>query len=393
MKILFLSSNSPYPIKDGHSMRTYNILAQIAKRNKVYFLSYFLTNEEEKKFNQIKKICVSAKGLHLTLTRSCFQTFFALVKNIFSSLPFVAEKYFSKEMVSEIKLILKQEDIDVVHVDILPMMIYAPLFTGYPIVLVEHNVESLLQERRVKLTNNPISKLFWYLQYKKLSAFESKQVGSATCCAAVSYQEKKLLSEMNSEARIEIVPNGVDTRYFQPNGTVQSDSLVFVGGLHWFPNSDGMSFFLEKIYPVITKSLRNIKVVVIGKENSNFKYAGKIEQVGFVDDVRPYVHSAKVFIVPLRIGGGTRLKILDAMAMGKAIVSTSIGCEGLEVVKNRHIIIEDDPLKFANSVIELLLDEKKRKSLGENARKLVEEKYEWEIIGKKMNEIYETIMV
>jgi len=373
-------------------MRTYNILTQLAKRNEVHFLSCFLTDEEEKKFDQIKKICVSARGFRLNLTRSRLHMFIALVKNIFSPRPFVAEKYFCNEMVLEIKRILKHEDIDVVHIDILPMMIYAPLFKGYPKVLVEHNVESLLQEKRVKFARNPFSRLFWHMQFKKLSAFEREQIGSVTCCAAVSFQEKELLSEMNNKARIEIVPNGVDTHYFQPNAVVQNDSLVFVGGLNWFPNSDGMSFFIEKIYPVIAKLLGCIKVIVIGKTNNKFKYSGMIEQVGFVDDVRPYVNSSKVFIVPLRIGGGTRLKILDAMAMGKAIVSTSIGCEGIEAINNRHIIIEDDPLKFANAVIELLRDDRKRKTIGENARKLAEEKYDWEIIGRKMNEIYETII-
>jgi glycosyltransferase involved in cell wall biosynthesis len=389
MNILFLSSKSPYPLKDGHSLRTYNLLKQVSKNNNIFFLTYFLNTDEEENFNELKKVCRYAKGFRLHINNSSASLVLALFKNIFSELPFVAQKYRSKEMINEIKRILNEEKIDLVHVDILPLMNYFELFKSYPVILVEHNVESLLLRRRIRYTKNIIFKFFLWTQYLKLFTFEKRQIGRAKCCISVSNQEKEILKDMSKKTFTEVIPNGVDVNYFYPQDKDQEkDSLIFVGGLNWFPNLDGMLFFYEKILPVINKLAGEIEITVIGKENKYFKYAKGLQQLGCVADVRQHVLSAKVFIVPLRIGGGTRLKILDAMAMGKAIVSTSIGCEGLDVENGVHLIIEDNPYSFAKAVVELLNNGKKRKWLGENARRLTEEKYNWELIGKKMNEIY-----
>jgi len=391
MNILFLSSKSPYPIKDGHSMRTCNILRQISKKHRIFLVTYFLSDDEEKEFNELKKICTEATGFKLPMSQSRIQLCMALIKNIFSFSPFVAQKYRSKEMSAKIVKILSENKIDVVHIDILPLMSNFKLFKKYPTVLVEHNVESLLLKRRVSFTKNPFKRMFWWSQYLKLLSFEKIKVGQVDCCAVVSSNEMQIIKKMNSRARVEIVPNGVDIEYFTPIGNPQENRLIFVGGLNWFPNHDGMNYFCEKILPEVMIALPNVKVSVVGKEDKNFLYSSQITQLGFVDDVRPHVHSAKVFVVPLRIGGGTRLKILDAMAMGKAIVSTSIGCEGLEGKNGFHFIVEDTAQGFAKAVIELCQDSKKREFLGQNARKLAEEKYSWKLIGDKMNHIYETV--
>ena len=392
MNILFLSSKSPYPIKDGHSMRTFNLLKRMAKNHRVFLLTYFLSKDEEEEFEELRRICFSAEGFKLPSGGSTFLLAISLFKNLFSPLPFVAQKYRSREMLARIKQKLKDEKIDLIHVDILPLMNYSAVFDHYPVLLVEHNVESLLLRRMITHTRNLILKFFLWLQYAKLSLFETKQIGNADCVAAVSEEERGILISMNPDARVELVPNGVDSDFFQPAAEDKArNSIIFVGGLNWFPNLDGISYFCEQIQPVIRLRVGEFSTVIVGKEDKGFRYASSITQTGFVKDIRSFVYAAKVFIVPLRIGGGTRLKILDAMAMGKAIVSTSIGCEGLAVKNGIHLIIEDDPRRFAEAIVELLVNDQKRLALGKNARQLVEEKYDWGIIARGLDGIYENL--
>ncbi len=392
MNILFLSTKSPFPPKEGHTLRTFNLLKQAAQKHRIFFLTFFLSKEEAENFSVIKNLCVSAKGYELSSNQSFIITILLLIRNVFSFLPFVCQKYRSQEMIREIRKILETEKIDLVHVDMLPLMNYLDTFKGTKAILVDHNVESLLLKRQARHTNNIIGKIFFGIQYLKLCFFEKRMIGKANCCVAVSEQDKEVLLRMNKKASISVVPNGVDIDYFSPSKERNDrNKIVFVGGLNWFPNLDGVIFFCEQVLPIIEESVKEIEVVIIGKENPKFQYAKKIRQVGYVPDIRPYVQEAKVFFVPLRVGGGTRLKILDAMAMGKAIVSTSIGCEGLAVENGKHILIEDRADGFARRIIELMNDDKKREFLEKNARELAENKYDWKIIGKEMEKVYSAL--
>lgn len=389
MNILFLSTKSPLPTNDGHSQRTYNLLLQASKKHKVYFLTYFLGKEEEERFSEIQQICSYAKGFTLPIQHSKMRLLIGLLINLFSVQPFVSQKYQTREMITAIKNILSERKIDVIHIDMLPLMSYYPEVKSYPIVLVDHNVESLLLKRQVVYTRNPFSKLFLWLQYLKLFNFEKKQVPRANCCVAVSGKDRDELRKMSPSARVEVVSNGVDVDYFAPGDIKEEkNTIIFVGGLNWFPNMDGMTYFCEKIYPCIARQIGSFETIIIGKQQNGFKYSSLVKQVGYVDDIRPYIKKAKVYIVPLRVGGGTRLKILDALAMGKSIVSTSIGCEGLAVEHNKNIMIEDDPEMFASAVVELMKNEQKRINLGINARQLVKAQYDWKLLGEMMDKIY-----
>jgi glycosyltransferase involved in cell wall biosynthesis len=390
VNILFISTKSPYPLSDGHSQRTFHLLAEAAKKNNIYFLTFFLSDEERANFKEIEKLCRWAKGFTLPVQHSRLRLIAGLIKNVFSPVPFVAQKYRTSEMAREISLVLSREKIDVVHLDMLPLMNYYPEVKKYPLVMVDHNVESSLLLRQITHTGNIFVKMFWKIQYRKLYNFEKEQLGKAKCSVAVSEMDREDLLRMNPSARVTCVPNGVNVRYFMPGPiAAEKNKLIFVGGLNWFPNLDGMTYFCERIYPLIVDKIGPVETVIIGKANKQFKYASIVKQVGFVDDIRPYVRETKVYIVPLRVGGGTRLKILDALAMGKAIVSTAIGCEGLQVEHDRHLVIADEPQLFANAVVDLFANEQKRGELGRAGRQLAEKKYDWEILGEEMQHVYE----
>jgi glycosyltransferase involved in cell wall biosynthesis len=190
-----------------------------------------------------------------------------------------------------------------------------------------------------------------------------------------------------------VVPNGVDVEYFTPEVEHETPTLIYTGGLNMFANLDAVLFFLREIWPAISAAVPSVRFIVIGQDPPHelreiSKRDSRIEVMGYVDDVRPYVARAAVYVVPLRVGGGTRLKVLDAMAMGKAIVSTSVGCEGIHVSRGEHLLIADDPKHFARVTVDLLGDRGRRALLGRSARRLVETHYAWPLIGGRLHDTY-----
>jgi glycosyltransferase involved in cell wall biosynthesis len=192
-----------------------------------------------------------------------------------------------------------------------------------------------------------------------------------------------------------MVPNGVDVETFRPGNGTARKGIVFVGGMSWFPNADALTYFEGEILPLVRARDAQVKVTWVGRAKPEViaSYAQRgIELTGHVDDIRPYVSSAACYVVPLRIGGGTRLKILDAWAMGKAVVSTSVGCEGLEAVDGQNILIRDDPAAFAAAVTTVLRDAGLRQALERNARATAEERYSWNVIGETMRRLYNEVL-
>ena len=234
-----------------------------------------------------------------------------------------------------------------------------------------------------------------------MARFEGNIVSKFTKCLTVSEDDKKNLLKMSeNKAEVEVISNGVDTEYFNLSTMTyelkEENSLVFTGSMDWLPNSDAVIYFVKEILPLIWKKNNQVKFYIVGKNPSKEVLSlgnkdNRIIITGVVDDVRPYIAKSKIFVVPLRVGGGTRLKILEAMAMGKAIVSTTIAAEGIKYTDGYNIIIQDYPLHIANSILALLEDEQKRKNLGQAGRELACNCYDWKIISQKLNNIYKTI--
>jgi glycosyltransferase involved in cell wall biosynthesis len=212
---------------------------------------------------------------------------------------------------------------------------------------------------------------------------------------AVSDADAEELRALAPDARFDMVPNGVDVDTFVPVHDATQEGIVFVGGMSWFPNADALEFFDEKILPLVRARDPQETVTWVGRAKPEViaSYAQRgIHLTGHVDDIRPYVARAACYVVPLRIGGGTRLKILDAWAMGKAVVSTSVGCEGLSAVDGQNILIRDDPAEFAAAVTTVLHDTGLRGALERNARATAEERYSWDVIGETMRRLYGEVL-
>ncbi len=388
MNILFISTKSPYPIKDGHSSRTYNVIRQISKTHTIFLLTYFLSREEETEFPEMRKIAHAAQGFALKTHASKFHTMLCWLKSLILFKPFTAVKYETPAMGKAIRATLKNNHIDIIHVDLLPLMCFNSLFKKHPVVLTNHNVESDLVRRKVKHIKNPLLKAVFFLEWIKLRTFEKKHIAGVDCCIAVSEVDKLLLGQLNPRAKLAVIPNGVDIHFFKPVAAPPANTLIYVGGLDWFPNKDAIDYYCGQIYPKLRARLGDVKLKVIGKIPEGCREYDSVEYTGYVPDIRPHVAHAHVYIVPLRIGGGTRLKILDALAMGKAVVSTTIGCEGLEVSHGLDILIADTAESFAQAIEELFTNDAKRGELERNARRCAEEKYDWDVLGAALNSIY-----
>ncbi len=397
MNILFLSTENPYPPNSGHLLRTYNILRHAAITHNVFFLGFSKTLEDIKYVEPLREFCKSADVFVIPDDISRVNLVKSLFLNLFSAMPYIAQKYYRKEMMDKIKEILKENKIDIIHFDMLHLAGYRGSIKKIPTVLIEHNVESIRVKRLAKNSRNPLFKVFMYMQYLKLYHFEKNECSNYDVCAPVSENDKNILKTMCPEADLVVVPNGVDTKYFIPgNEKIIPDSIIWVGGMKDMYNHEAVDFLVDEIFPLVRTEVPNVKLTVIGRSPTKKllqleKTNENVKVLGYVDDVRTAIGEAAVYIAPIRSGGGTKLKILNALSMAKPVVTTTIGAEGIEVKDNEHLLIADDPELFAKKTVELLRDPVRAKKLGENGRRLMLEKYDWDIIGEKMNEIYNRV--
>jgi glycosyltransferase involved in cell wall biosynthesis len=292
--------------------------------------------------------------------------------------------------------LLDKERFDVVHVDSLDLATFLPMLGDVPVVCTHHNVESDLLRRRAAADGALVRRLYVKLQAKLMEMEERRWCPRVRVNAVVSPVDKQIFERRIPTARFVLVPNGVDVDVLRP-GARDTAGVVFVGSHGWLPNRDAMEYFCDQVLPRIRRSHPELGVTWVGRAPAQVQEAYKarhgVHLTGYVDDIRPYLESAACYIVPLRIGGGTRLKILDAWAMGKAVVSTSVGCEGLEAHDGENILIRDDPAEFAVAVQQILENDELRDRLGSNARRTAEEIYDWDVIGEEMLREYRALVV
>jgi len=258
------------------------------------------------------------------------------------------------------------------------------------IVIDQHNIEYELLLRTFQRETAWLRKWYNWLENRLLKPVEIRRCLRADVVLVTSEREHLVLKGMVPDKPIEVVPNGVDIDYFHENDTRQElpGRIIFTGAMDYYPNVDAVLFFAQQCWPLIRDSLPDATWQIVGRnpmpEVRKLAELPGVTVTGSVSDVRPYLGAAEVAIAPLLIAGGTRLKILEALAMQKAVVSTSVGCEGLSVVSGEHLIVEDLPQKFALAVIKLLRSSEARTAFGAAGRRLVEAEYRWERCGDRL---------
>ena len=405
MKILFISHLLPFPLRTGAALRNHGELKELSKNNEVDILSFsqkvLIPDDEllQQSIAATRKICRRLEVLSIPTDCSKWSWYGLLLLNLCSLTPYSVWRFYSRKMARLVQEQCKAENYDIVHIDTIALAQYHAYCGKAKLVLNHHNVESAILFRRAAAEKNFVRRAYVALQAWKLQRYERKLIPRFPLNVCVSELDALALERDVPGIRTFVVPNGTDTDYFSPDDSPAADeqahspSLIFVGGMTWFPNLEGMLWFCRDIFPSIVNSVPDVSLSIIGScPNGEMRQlaadAGNIRLLGIIDDIRPYVQRATVFVVPLRVGGGTRLKILDAMASGKAIVSTSIGAEGLNVRSGEDIVIADDARGFADAVVDLICDKVRRLDLQRTARKRVDELYSWRVIGPQQDLAY-----
>jgi polysaccharide biosynthesis protein PslH len=394
VRILVVTTKSPYPLFEGRALRSYNLIKQAAKRHEIHLASFIQTPEEVAGIEHMKSICSVVRSHRLYFDNPRMDGLRDALRELPRAAPLPVVKYDTAAMRQTLRELLATHRYDLVHVDMLHLSEYLDLFEGLPTVLMGHNVESMILERRAANESRWLARTYLRYQHRKLVRYETRACQRATKVVAVSRADADVLAAWTGRDDIAVVPNGVDTSFFDvPAVPFKPGSMVYVGGFTWFPNEDAIQYFARDVLPLIAKEVPEANLTVVGKNPDNAAVRAlsenpRIKLTGMVDDIRPLVAESAVYIVTLRIGGGTRLKILDALSMSKAIVSTSIGCEGLEVTDGQDITVADDPQSLANAVVRLLRDPDEARRLGRAGRALVEQRYEWNVLGEGLDSVY-----
>lgn len=400
-RLLFLCQTLPFPPDGGVQIRSYNILRLLSYKYDVTALCFFRRATRPSP-EAVEAGIAGLSGMAQVEAFQIPQEFSRLrllwdhVRSATSRRPYTVFAYDSAEFAKRLKELLKFERFDLVHLDSLDLSSYLPALNGLPVACTHHNIESDLLARRALTEESPWKRYYFRIQASLLRSEEARWCPKIDLNAVVSDADGSRLTAIAPGANVITIPNGVDTKAFRPSpSTASARSIVFVGGYSWYPNRDALYYFGEEILPRIRRTT-NVAVTWVGRaptsviDECSRKYG--IRLTGYVEDIRPFVESAACYVVPLRIGGGTRLKILDAWAMGKAVVSTSVGCEGLQAVDRENILIRDDADAFASSVVELLEDVSLRERIGRAARQTAEEIYDWDVIGEKLHDAYDRLI-
>ena len=401
MNILWLSHVVPYPPKGGVLQRSFNLLREISKSNTIYLVAFnqkaILPHPKdiEEAIAALKKYCCDIRVISLPADRGCWSKNALIFKSLFTEKPYTVNWNCSADMKGTIDNVLKEFQPDVIHYDTIGMAEYFQ--HNIPGVLNHHNVESHMMLRRVQKEKNYLKKMYFYQEAKKIERYEKKVCKLFQSNLVVSDEDKSILGSIVPEAKIDIVPNGVDTSYFVPSDEVpDNETLIFAGGMNWYPNKDAMLFFADEIWPLLKAKRSTIKMIIVGnspphrllafsKQDPNFIVTG------YVDDVHFYFKQASIYACPMRDGGGTRLKILDALASGIPIVATSMAVEGIKITPGKNVIIANTPDEFANEILSLIDNPAKKKQLSTEGRHLVESLYEWSRIGVHLNGLYHSL--
>jgi len=389
MKILFITARVPYPPNRGDRIRPFYFIKYLSKRHTITVLSFAESEEEKINAVGLKEFCKLVEIVPL----SRFSAYINCLINLFSSMPLQCSFYISQNMCNKIRLLVKQEKFDLVYIFPLRLAYYRYLFGNIPVILDYCDCKELLHKRSLLRKKNPIGWLVDFEEWIKMRYYENKISKDFEICFAISSVDKFFLEKRRKLENLFLLPNGVDLEYFSPiEYESLPNSLIFIGSMDVFWNIDAVIFFCKEIFPLIKKKMENVQLYVVGsnpcKKVKQLRKDPQIIVTGEVPDIRPYLAKSTVSIVPMRVGAGIKNKVLESMAMKKPVISTTIGCEGIDVTPERDAIIADEPKVFAERTIELLTNERLRNKLAINGYNLASSKYKWENIVHRLEDIF-----
>ena len=396
MRILWVKADKLLPVHSGGNIRTYYVLRHLGARHHLTFYSYYGGKKDPAYERELQE---RLPGAVAVCTRKPELSGIArvadYVKHLGAQPPYAVSRFASAEIQKELGGWFRQQKFDVAVCDFLDAAINFPAELSIPSVLFQHNVEAEIWRRHAATAGNPVKKQMYGLEFRKMLRYEEAEVRRFHHIVAVSENDRALMTRWTDPGRITVIPTGVDLAQYRPdpNDTERGPVISFVGAMDWEPNIDGLEYFCSEIFPAIRAEIPEARFRIVGR-NPDRRVArwasDSIEVTGRVPSVVEHLRQSAVVVVPLRIGGGTRLKIYEAMATGKAVVSTTVGAEGLDIRHGRDIMLADDAKSFAQAVIMLLRDRELRQRY-ERAAVETAARYDWPAIGERFGEILQTV--
>jgi sugar transferase (PEP-CTERM/EpsH1 system associated) len=393
-RVLWLVPYFPDP-SFGGGTRVFNLIKAIASTHDIDLIA---TDERARATShaQLQDLCRTVHVLPRPTTSRIRKRLLQL-RSLFSRRSAQFWLLYSRSVQDLISQVVSTEKYDFALIEHSFMGCYS-VPDNIPQVLDQHNVESDILRQSSRYERSLVRRLYNRLEWWKFRNEEYEVCRRAVLTLVTSDSDRKTLEAWRSGPACEVIPNGVDTDYFSPTlerSSTETTDILFVGSMHYAPNAEAMLYFVENVWPLIQEQASSTTLTIVGgsprREVQDLSNRRNISVLGWVPDVRVFLSGAKVVIAPLRIGGGTRLKILEAMAMGKPVVSTSLGCEGLDVRGGEHLLVADDPEQFANQVICLLQNPEPRSRIGAAARNLAVDSYDWKAIAPRFSTALNTV--
>lgn len=405
MKILWLSHFVPYPPKGGLLQRGYHLLKQTAKYHDVHVLAFqqndlmtpLFSNVEEgldKAQQHLLGYCKSVKILDIPSDSSTIKKYTTALKSLVTKFPYNLNWLISDEYRDTLIKLLDQESFDFIHFDTISLAIYKQYCGDIRSSLDHHNIESHMLLRRASNESNILKKFYYYQEGKRLQKYEKIFCPTFNFNFTCSEIDTIRLQDLSHQSVCHTIANGVDVEFFKPLANVdKKNRLLFVGTLSWYPNIEAVNYIANDIWPVLKKRIPTIEIDIIGanppkeilelaKNDSNFRVHG------FVEDIIPYYHSAKCYVCPIKDGGGTKLKIVDALSIGMAIIADEIACEGIDVTDKDTVLFAASPEEYVNAIEQCFDNDEQRIRLQNQSRQLAIDKYSYDNIGKELSNLF-----
>ena len=401
MQILFLSQVLPYPLDAGPKVRSYYVLRHLARRHRVTLATFVRDSDPPEALDHLR-----AMVTHLVpcpIRRSAWRNAAAISRSALSGEPVLITRDHVSQMSDLVQRLTAETPFDAIHADQLWMAPYAlaagaamPGRHARPrLILDQHNAVHLIPDRLAAGARNPLLRFGWRREARQMARYEAKTCLAFDQVVTVTEADRRALDQLYLSGRrpaFVVIPICVDTQAVAARPRPAAPGILFLGGMHWPPNAEGVRWFAEAMLPAILASEPNARLLAIGREPPPSlrqpAVAGSIEAPGYVDDAAAYWARSQVFVVPLRAGGGMRVKILDAWAQGLPVVSTTIGAEGLQYRPGENILIADSPDDFARAVVTILRDARLANRLAAGGRESVEQHYDWQRIYPAWDAVY-----
>lgn len=405
-KILWLSHLVPYPPKGGVLQRSYNLLFELSKYYDIFLVAFTQSalikthypdyqNGISECKTELGKFCKHIEFIDIPQEKFRYGMTLTALKSLFSRESYTVNWLKSDEFMQSVNHLTSTVDFATIHFDTISLAYYNSSQIKTLKILDHHNIESHMMMRRAENERNLLKKIYFHIEARKILRYEKAVCAGFDLNITCSDLDSRRLQSLIPAANIIEIPNGVDLKYFNMSDDQQTEpkSLIFAGRLNAYTNRKAILYFINDIWPVLKSEIPELKLYVVGSnppEQIN-NIDKDIIVTGFVDDVRPYLDNADIYICPITDGGGTKLKVLDALAMGKVIVGNQEAFEGIDVLHGESAMIANDANEYLMSINELFSNPQLKSKISKNARQLIESKYDYVSIGKTFHESIESL--